>query len=396
MGIKTPIYLDNHATTRCDPVVLEHMLPYFSEQYGNPASRTHRFGFEAKAAVEWARERVAELIGCSPKEIVWTSGATEANNLALRGVAEAQSAKGQHIVLSQIEHKSVMDTADDLERRGWRVSRIAPNRGGVIAAADIIDALCADTTIVSLMLANNEVGTIQPVEEVGRVCRQREIVFHVDAVQAAGRIPINATTSQADIITLSAHKMYGPKGVGALYVRRGRPRFSVQPILLGGGHERGLRSGTLPTPLIAGMGKAAELAMAALTNGEVDRIRSLRDDLWTQLTGLVEGLVMNGDPQARLASTLNFSIERVEAQALMMGLRDLALSSGSACSSASLEPSYVLRAMGIAPDRAHASIRVGLGRFSTAEEVNYAAARIATAITELRELSPLYHPDSTT
>jgi len=369
------------------------MLPYFSEAYGNAASRTHRFGFEAKAAVEWARERVSELIGSSPKEIIWTSGATEANNLAVRGVAEALVSKGKHIVISQIEHKSVIDCARFLEERGWDITRVAPDSNGIVQPEDVIQAITPETTLVSLMLANNEIGTIQPISDVGKACRAREIAFHVDAVQGAGRIAIDVQAASIDLLTLSAHKMYGPKGIGALFVRRGRPRISIQPLIVGGGHERGLRSGTLPVPLIAGMGKAAQLARAALTNGEVERIQGLREQLWKGLQSQIDGLVLNGHKHQRLASTLNFSVERVEAQALMMGLRDLAVSSGSACSSATLEPSYVLRAMGISAQRSHASIRIGIGRFSTADEITYAIERIIHAIRELRELSPLYDVD---
>ena len=395
MSVTTPIYLDNHSTTRCDPSVVEAMLPYFSELYGNAASRTHRFGFEAKAAVELARERVAALIGSSPKEVIWSSGATEANNLALIGAAEAQQSQGRHIIISQIEHKSIIDAADVLEHRGWRVTRVAPDSEGIVPAETVCQHLCEDTTVVSLMLANNEIGTIQPIRPVGEACRARGIVFHVDAVQAAGRTPIRVVEDNVDLLTLSAHKMYGPKGVGALYVRRGRPRFSVQPIIVGGGHERGMRSGTLPVPLIVGMGYAAQLAEQSLTNGEVPRIQALRDMLWQGLTERISGLVLNGHPTQRLMSNLNFSVERVESQALMMALRDLAVSSGSACSSASLEPSYVLRAMGLSPERSHASIRVGLGRFSTEDEVSYAIDRITKAVQELREMSPLYEPDHT-
>lgn len=390
MSVTTPIYLDNHSTTRCDPEVVDTMLPYFTEMYGNAASRTHRFGFEAKSIVEWSRTQISALIGCSPKEVIWTSGATEANNIAVLGAATGMASKGKHIVISQIEHKAVLEAAEELERRGWSITRVPPQSNGIVSIARVCEAIGTETSLVSLMYANNEIGTIQPITEIGRFCRNAGIVFHVDAVQAAGRLPIDVTESNIDLLTLSAHKMYGPKGVGCLFLRRGKPRVHISPLFWGGGHERGVRPGTLPVPLIAGMGKAAQLAKNALTNGEIERITSLRDILWQRLSQEIEGIQLNGDPTQRLCSTLNLSIERVEAQALMMSLRDIALSSGSACSSASLEPSYVLRAMGCSDQRAHASIRIGVGRFTTEDEIHYAADRIRASVDHLRGMSPIY------
>ena len=392
--MKVPVYLDIHSTTPCAEEVVDIMIPYFRERYGNAASRTHRFGFEAKAAVELARERVSALISASPKEIIWTSGATESNNLAILGAAREASGAGKHIVISAIEHKSVIDAAAHLQSEGWSVTQVCPGADGVVQVEAIEAAMTSQTTLVSLMMANNEVGTVQPVRDVGLLCRDKGVIFHVDAAQASGKLQIHVKESCIDLLSLSAHKMYGPKGIGALYVRRGRPRFRLQPILFGGGHERGLRSGTLPVPLIAGMGRAATLALEDMDNDVPEKMAALRDQLWSGLQRGISGICLNGSADTRLPNNLNVSISDVESQALMMSIRDLAISSGSACSSASLEPSYVLGAMGVDPALAHASIRFGLSRYTTSEEVEYATQRLTEAVRELRAMSPIYSVNS--
>jgi len=385
----SPVYLDHHSTTPCDPSVLDAMWPWFAERYGNAASRTHRFGMEARSAVEHARSQVADLIGASPKEIIWTSGATEADNIALIGVATARG-RG-HVVVSAIEHKAVLDPAKHLQKFGFDVSVVGVGSDGVVDPAEVEAALRDDTILVSLMLANNEVGTVQPVAQVGALTRPRGIPLHVDAVQAAGVLPIDVAELQADLLSLSAHKMYGPKGIGALYVRRGRPKVRIEPLFFGGGHERGLRSGTLPVPLIVGMGQAADKAVQSLTDGTVERLRGLRDRLLEGLVEHVPGVQINGSLEHRLPHNLNVSIADVEAEALMMNLRGvMAVSSGSACSSATLEPSYVLRAMGVSDELAYASVRFGLGRSTTQAEIDVAIEAIAQQARELRELSPRY------
>ncbi len=390
----TPIYLDHHATTPCDPAVVDAMLPYFTERFGNAASRTHGFGFMARAATEHARSQVAALIGASPKEIVWTSGATESNNLAILGVARASRARGRHVVVSAIEHKAVLDPADALARAGFEVTRVRPNPDGVVQAAAVRAALRDDTVLVSLMLANNEIGTLQPVAEVGALCRARGIACHTDAAQAAGKIAVDAGALQVDLLSLSAHKMYGPKGVGALYVRRGRPRLAIEPVLFGGGHERGLRPGTLPVPLIVGMGVAAELAASELASGAIAELAALRDRLWAGLSK-IDGVALTGSATERLANNLHVAFRGVEGQALIMGIRPVAVSSGSACTSESLEPSHVLRAVGVPDWIAGSSLRFGLGRTTTAAEIDEVVAVVTDKVAELRQLSPLYDVGST-
>lgn len=386
---RAPIYLDNHATTPCDPRVVEAMLPYFTEVFGNAASRTHSFGMAAKAAVERARVQVAALIGASPREIVWTSGATESDNLAVLGGARFFASRGRHLVISSIEHKAVLDAALALEQEGWEVTRVRPEPTGVVAASAVEAALRDDTVLVSVMAVNNEIGTVQPLHELGALCRSRGIALHTDASQAPGRIPLDVVAMQVDLLSLSAHKMYGPKGVGALFVRRGRPRVRVEPLLHGGGHERGMRSGTLPVPLIVGMGRAAELSVGVLGDGTLERIRGLRERLWEGLQARLDGVHLNGSHVHRVPGNLNVSFEGVEGEALLMGIRQVAVSSGSACSSATLEPSYVLRALGVDEDLAHASIRFGIGRFNTVEEIDHVVELVTSKVTQLRELGRL-------
>lgn len=389
-GPSRPIYLDNHATTRVDDRVVAAMLPYFTEHYGNAASRGHSFGFHAKSAVELARERVATAIGGSPKEIVFTSGATESNNLAVLGAARAQRDRGRHVVSVVTEHKAVLDPLEQLRREGFEVELLPVDATGAVAADAWDRAIRTDTVLVSAMAVNNEVGTRHELGAIGALCRLRGALFHVDAAQAPHVIPLHVESSAIDLLSLSAHKVYGPKGIGALFVRRGRPRFQLDPLMFGGGHERGMRSGTLAVPLIVGLGLSLELAVAGLTDGGADRVRGLRDRLWAGLQA-IDGVSLNGPPLDRRAgNNLNVSFARVEAEALMMALRDFAVSTGSACTSATLEPSHVLRAMGVDPELAHASIRFGLGRFTTAEEVDLAVARFREEVARLRALSPLY------
>jgi len=390
MAVKPPIYLDNHATTPVDPRVVEEMLPYFTEHFGNAASRNHSFGWAAKEAVELARERVADLIGATPKEIIWTSGATESDNLAIKGVARYYEKKGKHIVTVATEHKAILDSCHALEREGWEVTYLGVDSEGVISLDELKAAIRADTTLVSVMFANNEIGVVQPIAEIGTICREAGVLFHCDAVQALGRIPVDVKAMKIDLLSISAHKMYGPKGVGALFVRRGRPRVRLQPLIDGGGHERGLRSGTLAVPSLVGLGKAAELARLDLENGEIERVRALRDRLWAGLQENLDELYLNGSWDHRLPNNLNVSFAYVEGEAMMMGIKEIACSSGSACTSASLEPSYVLRAMGVDVELAHTSIRFGLGRFTTDEEIDFALELVTEKVRWLREMSPLY------
>jgi cysteine desulfurase len=389
MSIKLPIYMDNHATTPVDPRVLEAMLPYFTETFGNASSRNHSFGWGAEAGVEKAREQIAALIGGSSKEIIFTSGATESNNLAIKGIAEFYHDKGNHIITSQIEHKAVIDTCRMLERKGYQVTYLPVGKSGVVEVADVEKAITDKTILITLMHANNEIGTINPIAEIGKLAKQRGIIFHTDAVQAAGKVPINVETMGLDLVSLSAHKMYGPKGVGALYVRRKAPRVRLTPMIDGGGHERGMRSGTLNVPGIVGMGKAAELALAEL-NDEAKRLRELRNYLWDGIQKRLDYVFLNGDVERRLPGNLNVSFAFVEGESLLMALKDVAISSGSACTSASLEPSYVLRALGVGEDLAHTSMRFGLGRFTTKEEVDYVLDLLENKVKKLREMSPLY------
>ena len=383
-----PIYLDHHATTPCDPAVVAAMLPYFTERFGNAASRSHVYGSEAKAGVELAREQIANLIGASPKELVFTSGATEADNLAVLGVAR-QAGRG-HVVVSAIEHKAVLDAAKQLQREGFEVSVLQVDAAGQVRPSDLQRVLRDDTVLVSVMLANNEVGSVQPIAELAALLASHPAHLHTDATQAPGRLPIDVATLGVDLMSLSAHKMYGPKGVGALFVRRGRPRVRVAPLLHGGGHERGMRSGTLPVPLCVGMGKAAELAAADIAAGRPAQIAELRDRLWEGLRTL-DDVAMNGHPTARLSNNLNVTVRGVESSALLMAIRtQIACSTGSACSSATLEPSYVLRAMGVSDDDAHSSLRFGLGRSTTASEVDQAIEVLTTKVAELRSLGPTF------
>jgi cysteine desulfurase len=389
MAIALPIYLDNHAATPVDPRVLEAMLPFFTHRFGNAASRNHSFGWAAEEAVENARAQVARLIHASPKEIVFTSGATEANNLALKGAAEAYRDKGNHIITQVTEHKAVLDTCKRLEKSGFEVTYLAVDRGGLINASELRSAIRPKTILISIMYANNEIGVIQPVDEIGRIAKEKNIIFHVDAVQAIGKVPVDVDAENIDLLAITAHKLYGPKGAGALYVRRRNPRVQIAALLDGGGHERGMRSGTLNVPGIVGLGKACELCQAEMA-AESLRLQALRDRLKDGLEAKLDGVSINGSMAHRLPHNLNMSFAEVDGESLMMGINDVAVSSGSACTSANLEPSYVLSALGVSEDLAHSSIRFGLGRFNTAEEVDYVIARVAEVVIKLRELSPHY------
>ncbi|MFT4976906.1 MAG: cysteine desulfurase [Myxococcota bacterium] len=384
------IYLDNNATTRCDPRVVEAMIPYLSETYGNAASKSHSFGWEASIAVDAAREEVAQLIGATGKEIVFTSGATESNNLAIKGAARYYESKGKHIVTVLTEHKAVLDSCHALERDGWEVTYLDVDAEGLISLDELRAAIRPDTTLVSVMYANNEIGVIQPVREIGAICREHGVIFHCDAVQALGKVPVDVKADNIDLLSISGHKMYGPKGIGALYVRRGRPRIRISPIIDGGGHERGMRSGTLPVHQIVGLGKAAVYAREDVESGEISRVRAMRDRLWVALQEALDELHLNGSWEHRLPNNLNVSFAYVEGEAMMMGIKNIACSSGSACTSASLEPSYVLRAMGVDVELAHSSIRFGIGRFTTEEELDRAIASIVETVGKLRDMSPLY------
>jgi cysteine desulfurase len=385
--MKFPIYLDYSATTPVDPRVAQKMIPFLTEQFGNPASRSHAFGWEAEKAVEEAREHVAALLNADPKEIIWTSGATEGNNLAIKGAANFYKGKGKHIVTMKTEHKAVLDTVRELERQGFVATYLDPQQNGLLDLDKFKAALRPDTVLVSVMMVNNEIGVIQPIAEIGEICRSKGIIFHCDAVQAAGKISIDLQKLKVDLLTVTAHKVYGPKGIGALYVRR-KPRVRIEPQIHGGGHERGLRSGTLPTHQIVGMGEAfriAKLEMAA----ESVRIRALRDKLLNGFKDMEE-VYVNGDMERRIPGNLNISFNFVEGESLIMGIKDVAVSSGSACTSASLEPSYVLRALGRSDELAHSSIRFTIGRFTTEEEIDYAVKLLRSKIGKLRELSPLW------
>jgi cysteine desulfurase len=391
MPVKLPLYLDNHATTPCDPAVVDAMLPYLAgDRFGNAASRNHSFGWEAQEAVELAREQVAELIGASSKEIVWTSGATESNNLAIKGAAQFYADKGKHLITVATEHKAVLDSCHALERDGWEVTYLGVGTDGRIDLDELRAAIRKDTVLASVMFGNNETGVIQPIAEIGAICREAGVLFHCDAVQATGKVPLDVAALHVDLLSMSAHKMYGPKGMGALYIRRGRPRVRLTPIIDGGGHERGMRSGTLPVHQIVGMGKAAELARLDLSNGGIERVRALRDRLWAGLQENLDELYLNGSWEHRLPNNLNVSFAYVEGEAMMMGIKDIACSSGSACTSASLEPSYVLRAMSVDVELAHSSIRFGVGRFNTEEEIDFAIGLVTEKVRWLREMSPLY------
>ncbi len=387
-GMRKPVYLDNHATTPVDPRVLEAMLPYFGAKFGNAASRSHAFGWEAEKSVELARRRIASLAGATPREIVFTSGATESNNLAIKGVAEASRKGARHMVTMATEHKAVLDPIRRLEREGWRITTLAPRGDGLVDLDQLRDAMQADTVLVSIMYANNEIGVIQPIGEIGRLCRERGVVFHCDAAQAFGKIPIDVERDGIDLMSVSAHKLYGPKGIGALYVRRSKPRVALAPQMDGGGHEFGLRSGTLNVPAIVGFGEACRVADAEMPV-EAARVARLRDRLQEHLGTRLEGVQVNGSKERRLPGNLNLSFAGVDGEALLMSLPEVALSTGSACSSAAVEPSHVLRALGMDEARARSSLRFGIGRFNTEEEIDYAAGRVVEAVEKLRALSPL-------
>jgi cysteine desulfurase len=387
--LQLPIYLDHNATTPCDPRVVEAMLPYFSEHFGNAASRHHAFGWRAEAAVDYAREQVANLIGAEPKEIVFTSGATEADNLAIKGVCEMYASKGNHIITCAIEHKAVLDTCKHLEKLGIEVSYLPVLPNGSIDLNELEAAIRPGTILISLMYANNEIGTIMPVKAISELARKHGILFFTDATQAVGKIPVDVNKDQIDLLALTAHKMYGPKGVGALYVRRRDPRVRLASQMDGGGHERGMRSGTLNVPGIVGLGKAAELAQLEMQK-ESNRLRKMRDMLEYGLLQLSQTFV-NGDTENRLPHMTNISFQHVEGEALLMGInKEIAISSGSACTSASIEPSYVLKALGLSDELAHSSLRFGLGRNTTEEEIAYTIEKVSGVVNNLREMSPLW------
>ncbi|HBD11886.1 MAG TPA: IscS subfamily cysteine desulfurase [Porticoccaceae bacterium] len=387
--MKLPLYLDYSATTPVDPRVAECMMTCLTSEgvFGNPASRSHAFGWEAEALVEEARQNVAQLINADPREIVWTSGATESDNLALKGAAHFNQRKGRHIVTSKIEHKAVLDTCRQLEREGYEVTYLDPESDGITSPETVAGALREDTTVVSIMHVNNEIGVVNDIAAIGEICRERGIVFHVDAAQSAGKIPIDLAEMKVDLMSFSGHKIYGPKGIGALYVRR-KPRVRIEAQMHGGGHERGMRSGTLPTHQIVGMGEAFRIAREEMAEESARTLR-LRNRLWNGLKG-IEAAHLNGSLEQRVPGNLNVSFAYVEGESLIMALKDLAVSSGSACTSASLEPSYVLRALGLEDELAHSSLRFSIGRFTTEEEIDYVIDKVRTAVEKLRELSPLW------
>lgn len=388
MTVKLPIFMDNHSTTPLDPRVLEAMLPYFTQHFGNAASRNHVFGWTAEKASELAREQVAALIGGSGKEIVWTSGATESINLALKGVADFYRERGDHVVTVKTEHKATLDSCKRLEKEGFRVTYLDVQRDGLVDLEALRAAITDRTLLVSVMLANNEIGVIQPVDRIGEIVKDKGAFFHIDAVQGVGKVPFSVDASKADLVSLSGHKIYGPKGVGALWVRR-KPRVRLSPLIDGGGHERGMRSGTLNVPGIVGFGKACELSQAEMPT-EAPRLLALRNRLMRRIQDNVKETYVNGSLEHRLPGNLNISIGYVEGEAMLMALKDVAVSSGSACTSASLEPSYVLRALGVGEELAHSSIRFGIGRFNTEEEVDYVADLVIDKVGKLREMSPLW------
>jgi cysteine desulfurase len=387
--MKTPIYLDNHATTQMDPRVLAAMTPYFIEHFGNAASRNHEFGWVAEQAVEKARKQVADLIGANAKEIIFTSGATESDNLAIKGVAEMYAEKGNHIITAATEHKAVLDTCKKLEKNGYRITYLPVQGDGLIDLEMLKEAITDKTILVTIMYANNEIGVVQPVAEIGKICRERGVLFHTDGVQAIGKIPVDVNKDNIDIMSITAHKLYGPKGVGALYVRRRNPRVQLTAQMDGGGHERGMRSGTLNVPGIVGLGEACAICQAEMAV-ESKRLQYLRDRLKARLEAGLDEIYLNGSWEHRLPHSLNVSFAYVEGESLLMGINDVAVSSGSACTSATLEPSYVLKALGLGDDIAHSSIRFGIGRFNTEEEIDYVADKLITVVQKLRELSPLY------
>jgi len=388
-GVSLPIYMDNHATCPLDPQVLEAMMPYLTTAFGNAASRNHAFGWQAEKAVEVAREQIASLIGANSKEIIFTSGATESDNLAIKGVAEMYRERGNHIITQVTEHKAILDTCKRLEKEGYRVTYLPVQADGLIDLEDLQRAIDDKTILVSIMAANNETGVLQPIRAIGKLCHERGVLFHTDAVQSIGKVPFNVIEDNVDLASISAHKIYGPKGVGALYVRRRNPRVQLSAQIDGGGHERGMRSGTLNVPGIVGLGKACAIAQAEMKD-EAVRLAALRDRLRAKLESELDYVNVNGSWEHRLPGNLNMSFVYVEGESLLMGIHDVAVSSGSACTSATLEPSYVLKALGLGDDVAHSSIRFGLGRFNTEAEVDYVAAKVIQIVKHLRELSPLY------
>jgi cysteine desulfurase len=387
--MKLPIYMDYHATTPVDPRVLEAMMPFFNEKFGNAASRNHPFGWEAEEAVEAARKQVADLVGANPKELIFTSGATESDNLAIKGVAEMYREKGNHIITCVTEHKAVIDTCKKLEKQGLRVTYLPVQKDGRISLDELRASITEKTILITIMTANNEIGVIQPIAEIGAIAKEKGIIFHTDAVQAVGKVPFDVNALKVDLASISAHKMYGPKGVGALYVRRRNPRVLLAEQINGGGHERGMRSGTLNVTGIVGLGKAAQLCQQEMEK-DTARLRGLRDRLNAKLHENLDEIYINGSMEHRLPHNLNISFAYVEGESLLMGINDVAVSSGSACTSASLEPSYVLKALGAGDDLAHSSIRFGLGRWTTDEEVDYVVAKLTNVVRRLREMSPLY------
>ena len=388
-GVTLPIYMDNHATTPMDPRVLDAMLPYFGKVFGNAASRNHQFGWEAEQAVDKAREQVAKLIGCTPKEIIFTSGATESNNLAIKGIAEMYREKGNHIITQVTEHKAVLDTCKKLERQGYDVTYLPVETDGLVSVEKLAAAITPKTILVTIMYANNEIGVIQPIQEIGKLCHEKGILFHTDAVQAVGKIPVSVIADNIDVLSMTAHKIYGPKGVGALYVRRRNPRVQITEQINGGGHERGMRSGTLNVPGIVGLGMACEIAGEEMV-AETARLLDLRDYLKQKFDNALDYTHVNGNMDHHLPGNLNMSFVHVEGESLLMGINDIAVSSGSACTSATLEPSYVLKALGLGDDVAHSSIRFGLGRFNNRAEVDYVSDKVIDVVKHLREMSPLY------
>jgi cysteine desulfurase len=383
-----PIYLDYQATTPMDPRVLEAMMPYFTYKFGNPHSRSHSYGWEAEEGVEKARGQLAKLIGADEKEVIFTSGATESNNLAIRGVAEFYKDRKNHIVTTVTEHKCVLDTCRHLEQNGFEVTYLPVQKNGLIDLEELRAAITDKTVVVSIMAVNNEIGVIQPLEEIGKICREKKTFFHTDAAQAAGKIPLDVEAMNVDMMSISGHKIYGPKGIGALYVRR-KPRVRLVPLIVGGGQERGFRSGTLPTPLCVGLGEAAEICMKEM-DGEATRLKKLQERMLKGLNAKLSEIYVNGDLEHRIPGNLNISFAHVEGESLMMGIKSLSVSSGSACTSASLEPSYVLRALGVEEEMAHTSLRIGLGRFTTEQEIDTAVADLVHHVTKLREMSPLW------
>jgi cysteine desulfurase len=391
MSVKTPIYLDDNATTRTDPRVLDAMLPYFCETFGNAASRSHPFGWEAETAVDRARAQIAAVIGAQPGEIVFTSGATESDNLAVKGAAEAYAPRGDHSITVVTEHKAVLDSCKHLQKQGKRVTYLPVQKDGLIDLQQLQDAIEDGTVLVSVMAANNEIGVLQPLAEIGAICRERGVLFHTDAAQACGKVPLDVQAMSIDLMSITAHKIYGPKGIGALYVRRKGPRVRLAPQMDGGGHEHGFRSGTLNVPGIVGLGEAARLCQESMAS-EAERLLHLREKLRRGIMNAIDDTCLNGHPARRLPGNLNLSFGQVAGEGLLLGLKDIALSSGAACTSASPEPSYVLKALGVSDELAYASLRFGLGRFTTEEEIDYVIGRVIAEVDRLRQMSPSYKP----